>query len=100
LPELVPEREARAGAILLFDGIFLHRPELAGYWDYSIFLDVNVATCLARCAARGDGVADPHAESNRRYVLGFQRYVRECDPKAKATIVLDNENLANPFIKE
>jgi uridine kinase len=34
------EEEAAAGSILLFDGIFLHRPELRDYWDFSIFLDV------------------------------------------------------------
>jgi len=28
-------------SILIFDGIFLHRPELIAYWDFSIFLEVS-----------------------------------------------------------
>jgi uridine kinase len=38
---VAPEEYADADAILLFDGIFLHRPELRPYWDFSIFLAVN-----------------------------------------------------------
>jgi uridine kinase len=40
-PVVAPEEYADADAILLFDGIFLHRPELRPYWDFSIFLAVN-----------------------------------------------------------
>ena len=39
-------------AILLFDGIFLHRPELREAWDLSIFLDVTFETSLARNITR------------------------------------------------
>ncbi|HSI84224.1 MAG TPA: hypothetical protein VK970_10605, partial [Candidatus Methylacidiphilales bacterium] len=97
-PVIVEETSAPSGAILLFEGLFLHRPELHQYWDFSLFLDASVATCLGRCAARGDGSSDPLAESNRRYVEGFRRYVRECDPCAKATVVIDHEDLEHPHI--
>lgn len=36
-PVEAPEELAPADAILLFDGIFLHRPELVDHWDLSIF---------------------------------------------------------------
>ena len=38
----MPEAQAAPGDILVLDGIFLHRPELRGYWDFSIFLDVDI----------------------------------------------------------
>lgn len=34
-------RQANQGDIFLFDGIFLHRPELRDYWDLSIYLDIS-----------------------------------------------------------
>ncbi len=36
-----PEEQAAPASILLFDGIFLHRPELRRYWDFSVFLHVE-----------------------------------------------------------
>jgi uridine kinase len=51
----IPERLGTPGEILLFDGIFLHRPELMYYWDYSVFLDVQFAISVPRGAQRGEG---------------------------------------------
>lgn len=98
-PVSAPEEHAPAEAILICDGLFLLRPELRGYWDYAIFLDVTTRTGLLRCAQRGDGSPDPAAPSNYRYVEGHQRYLRECRPKDFATLVIHNENLENPTIE-
>ena len=91
-PVEAPLEAADADAILLLDGIFLHRDELRGYWDYSVFRDVPVDVAVPRGAARGEGFGapDPSAPSNRRYVLGQQRYLAECDPARRATRVIDN----------
>jgi uridine kinase len=40
----------RRVSILLFDGIFLDRPELLRYWDASIFLRADFAVSVARCS--------------------------------------------------
>ena len=50
-PVSTPEAQAAPGDILVFDGIFLHRPELRPYWDCSVFLEVDVSVSMARCAA-------------------------------------------------
>jgi uridine kinase len=97
-PVIVPEAQAASGDILVFDGIFLHRPELRGYWDFSIFLEVGVAVSMARCAQRDGTSPDPHAPANRRYVEGQQLYLRECQPWQSATIVINNEALESPRI--
>jgi uridine kinase len=89
-------------SILIFDGIFLHRPELRSFWDYSVFLDVPFEVSVARGAERhrGDPLADPdpEAEINRRYVAGQRRYLRECEPWQHATVVIDNTDLQRPRI--
>jgi uridine kinase len=97
-PVIVPEAAAAPGDILVFDGIFLHRPELRGYWDFSIFLEVGVAVSMARCAQRDGTSPDPQAPGNRRYVEGQQLYLRECQPWQHAMVVINNETLESPRI--
>ena len=94
------EEHALPGSILIFDGIFLHRPELRDYWDYSIFLDVPFEISIARSASRDGSSPDPMAASNRRYVEGQKIYLGECAPKGRATIVVDNSDLGRPRIVE
>jgi uridine kinase len=93
------QQEVKPSTILLFDGIFLHRPELTKYWHYSIFLDVPFSISIPRGAQRGDGSPDPEAESNNRYVAGQRIYLETCNPIAKASIVLNNSDLRNPIIE-
>ncbi len=81
---------APASAILLVDGIFLHRDELAGRWDFSVFLDVDFAVSFARMAVRDGSPSDPDDPRNRRYVEGQRLYLAQCDPAARASLVVDN----------
>lgn len=87
---------APAGAVLIFDGIFLHRPELRSYWDYSIFLDVAFDVSIPRCAQRDGSDPDPAAPANRRYVEGQRLYLDHCHPRDHASTVIDNNNLDEP----
>ena len=87
-----------ADAVLIFDGIFLHREELRGYWDLSVFLDVPFEISIPRGAARGYGDPDPAAPSNHRYLNGQRLYLQRCQPAQLATIVVDNRDLAAPQI--
>lgn len=96
------EEQAYPGAVLVFDGIFLHRPELRAYWDFSVFLDVRFEVSIPRGARRGIGFgsADPESVENVRYVEGQKLYLLECEPQRYATLVVDNNNLAAPRITE
>ncbi|MCK1629748.1 uridine kinase [Bradyrhizobium sp. 162] len=98
--DIVPSHdlEALPSSILLIDGIFLHRPELLTYWDISVFLRTDFAVSVARCASRDGSSADPAAPSNRRYVEGQRLYLRSCQPEAKATIVIDYNDLSAPSL--
>ena len=78
------------GSVVIVEGMFLHRPELAGRWDVSVFLSVPFAVSVARMAARDGSSADPAHPSLRRYVEGQRMYLAACRPEARATFVLDN----------
>ena len=78
-------------SILLLDGIFLHRPELRGLWNYSIWLDVDPAVAAQRCLVRDgeSGVGD-------RYSKGQALYVKEAKPRTAATAIVDNNDFEHP----
>lgn len=96
-PDRAPLQAVPAGAVLVLDGIFLHRQELAGRWTWSLWLEVDRAVSLARCVLRdGTGSPDPAAPANRRYVEGQLRYLAEAAPQDRATRVVDNSDLAAP----
>ncbi|GAA2688890.1 MULTISPECIES: uridine kinase [Actinosynnema] len=92
-PQLVP-----GDAVLLLDGIFLHRDELAPLWDCGIFLRVRFAVSGARMAIRDGSDPDPGHPSNRRYVEGQRRYLSECHPEARVCAVVDHDDLRVPVL--
>jgi uridine kinase len=95
-PDIDEQHLSKRGAILIVDGLFLNRNELHDYWNYSIFLECTRTTCLDRCAARGDGEASIRHPKNQRYINGFLLYQLECLPHLRASVVINNEDLANP----
>ena len=81
---------APADAILVVEGIFLHRPELRGLWNYSIWLDVPAAVAEQRLVDR-DGPSGVGA----RYVGGQKLYAKE-KPSSRATAIIDNADFEHP----
>ncbi len=82
--------------ILLFDGIFLQRPELADCWDVSIFVQVSFATVLTRAVARDrDIIGNPQAvidRYTRRYIPAQRLYLEQYQPAQHANIVVYNDD--------
>jgi uridine kinase len=93
----VPE-VAAAGSVIVVDGLFLHRKELVGAWDFSIFLDVPFDVAARRMAARDGTSPDPRHASMRRYVEAQKLYFRECTPHQRASVVIDNAVLDAPSL--
>jgi len=96
-----PLLTATPPSILIFDGIFAHRPEIVNYWDYSIFLAVDRRESLRRCNQRDgvrDGVDDPDAALHRRYTKGQGIYLRSCTPQRAASMVINNDDLAAQYV--
>jgi uridine kinase len=81
----------RDDTILLVDGIFLHRPELRGLWNYSIWLDVDPAIAEQRAILR-----DGPAGASERYSKGQALYLTEAKPRTAATTIIDNNDYDHP----
>jgi len=84
-----PRRQAAGDAIVLIEGMFLHRNRLTEVWDYSVFLDVPFEETARRMAERNGSHPDPRHESMRRYVGGQELYFA-VRPWERASIVIDN----------
>lgn len=88
--------------IVLFDGIFLLREELRGYWDLAVYLDVTADTVLRRATVRDLALFGSEEEVVRRYTQrylpGEQMYIAECAPQARADIVVDMNEWDRPRI--
>jgi uridine kinase len=91
-----PWHTAAPRSIVIIDGIFLHRQELADAWDFSVFLDVDPEVCSDRMVVR-DGINLKLKDTNR-YQGGQKLYLSACNPKRKATIVIENSELERPVI--
>lgn len=75
-------REAPDDLILIVDGTFLQRPELAECWDSVIFLDVSAE--VSRWRGLGRDGAEMAEVYDRRYIPAFDIYLSEADPRAGA----------------
>lgn len=91
-------RVASAEAVLVLDGLFLHRDELAGCWDFSVFLDAPFEVTVARLAARDGSHPDPGHPTLARYVEGQRLYFARCSPRTRATVVIDNSEAGRPVV--
>lgn len=94
----IEPRQAAVGSVLVFDGIFAHRPELAGYWDCSVFLKVDRPVAVERMRRRDGAVEASLVDS--RYGGGQRLYLEACRPSELATIVIDNNVLDEPQLLE
>jgi uridine kinase len=95
-------RTAQPGSIVIVDGSFLQRPELRAGWDEVVFVAVNFDVALARGVAREaadlGGVDAAREAFEKRYHAAGHRYLDEIDPLARASIVIDNNDLDAPLI--
>jgi uridine kinase len=99
-----PTETARDDAILLFDGVFLARPEIRAHWDYRIFVAASFDTTIARAMRRDlDLFGSPDAVRRRyegRYVPGQKLYLAECDPESSADAVVENDDPEAPLLRD
>ena len=91
---------AAADTVLIVDGSFLQRPEIAPYWDEVIYLQVEFPVAFDRGVAReAEALGGKDAAAlafTERYHAAGRRYVREIDPGRRASIVVDNDRIDRP----
>jgi len=94
--------------VLVFDGIFAQRPELAGYWDLVVFLDGQQRVDLERLGLVMENLPVDPVEAIAhvltwvaridRYASGMRYYIDLVDPLASAHVVIDNNRIERPVI--
>lgn len=91
-PVDAPVEEVPDDAVVIVEGMFLHRDELVDRWDWSVFLDVPFGETARRMAERDGSHPDPEHPTMRRYVEGQRSYLAACRPRERATVVLDDKD--------
>lgn len=101
-PRTEDERVAGENDVLLFDGVFLLRPELIDAWDYRIFLNVAFEELIRRAMERDQSLFGSPEKVRERYVRkyipGQQLYFSEVQPQTLADVVIDNTIPDRPAI--
>lgn len=90
---------ARPDAVLVFDGVFLLRPELLDRWELRILVLTDFDTTVERACVRERGTSTEGEIRRRwreRYVPSQQRYFAQVRPGDLADIVVHNDDVANP----
>jgi len=95
-------QRAPDSCVLLFDGIFLHRPELLPHLDFTLFVAADFAVTIARAFERDrplfQSVEEVKQMYELRYIPGQQLYFAACRPLEKANVIFHNNNLQNPVV--
>jgi uridine kinase len=99
-PETVPPEDA----VLLFDGVFLLRPELFESWDLRIFVSVGFDEALRRALDRDAALFGSRHEVERRYrsryIPGQRLYLAGARPTETADLVVFNDDPARPVLTD
>jgi uridine kinase len=97
-----PSWEGKIIDILIFDGLFLQRPELIHFWDYKIFLmvDPNVALdrAVERDISRFESLDKLLYKHRARYIPAQDLYMSEVRPQMRANCIINNNFLHDPGI--
>ncbi len=101
-PTDCPWVEVAPDSILVFEGLFLHRPELIEFWDFSIFLKVEEHMALTRASERDlalfSSLEELEHKHRVRYSPAQQYYISHVDPELKATCTINNTVIENPTL--
>jgi uridine kinase len=95
-------KEVTADAVVLFEGVFLFRPEIERFWDFRVFVDIPLTVSLDRGVVRDaehfggeDGARERYLQ---RYIPGQEIYLREVVPRSKANVIIHNEEPHSPRV--
>ncbi|MEV4512241.1 uridylate kinase [Dactylosporangium sp. NPDC049525] len=94
-----PVTTASADAVLVFDGVFLMRPELIDRWDLRVFVSTELEKTVDRAVIRERQVSS-RAEVERRwrerYIPSQQLYFAMVRPTDHADIIVHNDEPQRP----
>jgi len=97
-------------AVLIFDGLFLQRPELAPFWHLTVYLEADdridqrwldylLSGLPVEASARAAAIDERLGQARwPRYRNGWSRYAEQMKPAERASMVIDNNNFELPRI--
>jgi uridine kinase len=99
-PLSLPVRTAHADAVLVFDGVFLLRPELNDRWDLRILVSTTFEEALDRARTRDltlfGSASDVERRHRQRYGPAQQYYFDTVHPTDQADIIVHNDDPPHP----
>ena len=102
-PVTAPWRTVPRDAVLVFEGIFLHRPELLPYWDFTVFVDADFDVTIQRAIRRDRDLFEMKDKTREiyeeRYVPGQKLYLSTRRPLKRANVVVANNDLESPVLR-
>jgi uridine kinase len=88
--------------VLVVDGVFACRPEINGYWDLRVWVEIDSELSVRRGTERDaemEGDAEKAEALHRgRYLTSERLYVQEVDPGSFVEVIVDNTDFARPRI--
>ncbi len=95
--DLIRNYSFSADTVVLFEGVFLFRRELAEYIDLKVFLEISSGESKRRALER-----DPEAvleKYDTKYLPAQAEYLKKYPPEDVADIIIDNTNWEYPRVK-
>ena len=93
---------ATQNMILIVDGTFLLKKDVAYLFDYKIFVDTNFEIARKRGAKRETEAFGSYEEAEKiflnRYHAACKLYIDEHNPKECANVIFKNSDLGNPEV--
>lgn len=94
--------EVDPSTVVLFEGVFLFRPELESFWDYKVYVQIGPMLSLNRGLMRDSGLLGGHEATRekylKRYIPGQKIYHDRCRPEVRADFLIKNDDPSNPEI--
>jgi uridine kinase len=94
-----PVVSAAVDAVLVFDGVFLMRPELIDRWDLRVFVSAALEKTVDRAVIRERHVssrADVERRWRERYIPSQQLYFARVRPTDQVDIIVHNDEPERP----
>jgi uridine kinase len=94
-----PVTTAAADAVLVFDGVFLMRPELIDRWDLRVFVSIALEKTMDRAVIRESRVsarADVERRWRGRYIPSQRFYFARVRPTERADLIVHNDEPQQP----
>lgn len=99
-PAIFSRQVASSDAVLIFEGIFLHRPVFFPNWDFTVFVDTSFDVTIQRAFKRDQYLFETKEKIReiyqQRYIPGQKIYLAKHKPLEKANVVFKNDDIEHP----